>query len=250
MDNAQPASGKNDSRRIKQENTENRRAEEALNKRLQFEQLISDLSARLINIPFEKLDGEIEHVLKMVLEFFRVDRCALLQVQPGTDTWKITHLASSQFAPPIPLGAKLPRSIHPWAYERLANRGEVILFSKVDDMPDEARVDKQTWRDWGIRSNLVIPLFLDKTVVHIIAINAVQKERDWPEEFIPRLRLLGEIFVSVLERRKAEQALRESEEQLSLAASAAEAGIWVIYAGTGRLWVTDKTREIFQFPPD
>jgi hypothetical protein len=44
--------------------------------------------------------------------------------------------------------------------------------------------------------------------------------------------------------------LRESEEQLSLAASAAEAGIWVIYAGTGRLWVTDKTREIFQFPPD
>ena len=250
MDNAQPASGKNYSRRIKQENTENRRAEEALNQRLQFEQLISDLSARLINIPFEKLDAEIEHVLKMVLEFFRVDRCALLHVLPGTDTWKITHLASSQFAPPIPLGTKLPRSIHPWAYERLANRGAVILFSKVDDMPDEARVDKQTWRDWGIRSNLVIPIFLDKTVVHIIAINAVQKERDWPEEFIPRLRLLGQIFVSVLERRKAEQALRESEEQLSLAASAAEAGIWVIYAGTGRLWVTDKTREIFQFPPD
>jgi GAF domain-containing protein len=115
------------------------------------------------------------------------------------------------------------------AYDRLANRGEVVLFSKVDDMPDEARVDKQTWRDWGIRSNLVIPLFLDKAVVHIIAINAVQQERGWPQEFIPRLQLLGEIFVSALERRTAEQALRESEEQLKLAASSAEAGIWVIY---------------------
>jgi signal transduction histidine kinase len=109
------------------------------------------------------------------------------------------------------VGTELPRSIHPWAYNRLANRGEVISFSKVDDMPDEARVDKQTWRDWGIRSNLVIPLFLDKTVVHIIAINAVQKERDWPKEFIPRLRLLGEIFVSALVRKQAEVASRESQ---------------------------------------
>jgi PAS domain S-box-containing protein len=221
-----------------------------IRERLQFEQLIVDLSARLINLPSEKLDGEIEHALKMVLEFFQVDRCALLRVQPGRDAWKITHLASSQFASPVPVDTVLPRSINPWAYDRLANRGEVVLFSKVDDMPDEARVDKQTWRDWGIRSNLVIPLFLDKTVVHIIAINAVQKERAWPEEFIPRLQLLGEIFVSALERRKAEQALRESEEQLNLAASAAEAGIWMIDVGTGGLWMTDKTREIFQFPPD
>jgi signal transduction histidine kinase len=182
-----------------------------IGERLQFEQLISDLSARLIHLPSEKLDSEIEHALKRVLEFFRVDRCALLHTLPGRDAWKITHLASSQFAPPVPVDTLLPRSLHPWAYERLAERGEVVLFSKVDDIPDEARVDKQTWRDWGIRSNLVIPLFLDKTVVHIIAINAVQNERDWPKEFIPRLRLLGEIFVSTLERRKAEQALRQTE---------------------------------------
>jgi PAS domain S-box-containing protein len=150
----------------------------------------------------------------------------------------------------MPVGTELPRSINPWAYNRLANRGEMVLFSKVDDMPDEAQVDKQTWRNWGIRSNLVIPLFLDKTVVHIIAVNAVRQERVWPEAFIPRLQLLGEIFVGALERRKAEQALCESKEQLSLAASSAEAGIWVIYTDTGRLWATDKTREIFQFPPD
>ena len=88
------------------------------------------------------------------------------------------------------------------------------MFSKVDDMPDEARVDKQTWRDWGIRSNLVVPLFHDKTVVHIIAINAIQKERNWPKEFVPRLRLLGEMIVSVLVRGQAEVASRESQSML------------------------------------
>jgi PAS domain S-box-containing protein len=221
-----------------------------LGDRLQFEQMLSDLSARFINLPSEKLDDEIKHAMERVMEFFQVDRCGLLQALPGRDAWKITHLASSDFAPPIPIDTELPRSIHPWAYDRLTNHGEVVLFSKVDDMPDEARVDKQTWRDWRIRSNLVIPLFLDKAVVHIIAINAVQKERVWPEAFISRLQLLGEIFVSALERRKAEHALRESEEKLSLAAAAAEAGIWVIHTDTNRLWATDKTREIFQFSPE
>ena len=78
-------------------------------------------------------------------------------------------------------------------------------------MPDEARVDKQTWVDWGIRSNLVIPILKSQSLVHLIAINAVQTERVWPEQFIPRLRLLGEIFVNALERRQAEEASRESE---------------------------------------
>ena len=141
--------------------------------RIQFEQLISDLSSRLINLPPEKLDGEIEHALKMVLDFFQVDRCALLHILPDRKAWEITHIASSQFAPFIPVGTELPRSINPWAYNRLVNRGEMVLFSKVDDVPDEAVVDKQTWRNWGIRSNLVIPLFQDKTVVYTIAVNDV-----------------------------------------------------------------------------
>ena len=170
-----------------------------LENRLRFEQMISDLSARFINLPPENLDGEIERALEMVLEFFQVDRCGLMHTPRGRDVWKITHLASSEFAPPIPIGTELPRSIHPWAYDRLTNHGEMVVFSKVDDMPDEAQVDKQTWKDWGIRSNLVIPVFHDETVVHIIAINAVKKERAWPEEFIPRLRLLGEILANHLQ---------------------------------------------------
>ncbi|MGB8718355.1 MAG: sigma 54-interacting transcriptional regulator, partial [Desulfobacterales bacterium] len=35
-----------------------------------------------------------------------------------------------------------------------------------------------------------------------------------------------------------------------LAASSAEAGIWVMDVGTGRLWATDKLRDIFHFAPD
>ena len=217
--------------------------------RLRFEQMISNLSARFINLSPERLDTEIELSLKMVLEFFQVDRCGLLRIMPDKDAWEITHVAYSKNIQQIPIATPLPLSINPWAAEKLVNKGEVVSFVRVDDMPDEARVDKRTWREWGICSNLVIPIFNGETVVRVIAINAVKTERIWPDVFIPRWKLLGEIFVNALERRRIEQALRDSEERLRLSASSADAGLWGIYTDTGRLWATDKLREILQLPP-
>jgi PAS domain S-box-containing protein len=215
--------------------------------RLRFEEMISNLSARFINLPTEQLDSEIELALKRVLDFFQVDRCALLRAYPGVDAWEITHAVYSENIPPVPTGTILSRSIHPWAFEKLVGKGEVVLFARVDEMPDEAQVDKQTWRDWGIRSNLVIPIPTDKKVVHVIAINAVKKERTWPDTFIPRLQLLGEIFVNALERRKAEQALRDSKERLSLAAFSAEAGLWELDCSTRTFWASERARRIFGY---
>ena len=218
--------------------------------RLRFEQMISDLSARFINVSPERLDNEIVHALKMLLEFFQVDRCGLLHNIPGKDAWIITHVALSQNTAPVPTGTELPRSINPWSYEMLTKKGEVVAYARVDDMPDEAHIDKQTWKEWGIRSNLNIPILKREFTVHIISINAIQKERIWPEVFFPRLKLLGELFVNALERRKIEQALSDSKERLSLAAASAEAGVWVIFTDTGSLWATDKLREILHFSPD
>jgi len=47
------------------------------------------------------------------------------------------------------------------------------------------------------------------SVDHVIAIHSVKRERVWPEEFVPRLRLLGEIFVNVLERKHDRLRLEE-----------------------------------------
>jgi formate hydrogenlyase transcriptional activator len=218
--------------------------------RLRFEQIISDMSAHFINVPPKRLDREIETALRRVLEFFQVDRAGLLHTMPGRSTWKITHAAYADHATPVPTNTELPRSINPWAYDKLTEKGEVVAYARLDDMPDEAHVDKQTWEEWGIRSNLTIPILRRDAIVHIISINALKKERVWPEVFFPRLQLLGEIFVNALERREIEQALRDSEERLNLAASSAEAGLWVIYADTGLLWATDKLREIFHFSRD
>ena len=225
------------------------RIEETLEERLRFERLLSDVSARFVNIAPDRLDEEIEHALRSVMEFFQVDRCGLLRTLTGKSSWLITHVACSQDVPPVPTGIELPRSINPWAYDTLIEKREPICFAKPEDTPAEAEVDRATWKEWGIRSNLVIPVVTGDAVDHLIAINSVKSERALPSELIPRLRLLGEIFVNALERRRAEQALQVSEQRLSLAASSADARLWEVDVGTGLIWVTEKGRDFYGLGP-
>jgi PAS domain S-box-containing protein len=189
--------------------TEHKLAEEALQERLRFEQLLSSLSARFMNIRPDQVDSEIELGLRKILEFFQVDRVGLVRTLPGKSTHKITHVAYSKDVPPVPAGVELPISITPWAYEKLILKREIVAFSRLDDLPPEAGVDKKTWTEWGIRSNVNIPIMIGEHVDHVIAINSVKSERVWPDELFPRLQLLGEIFVNAVERRQGRLQLEE-----------------------------------------
>jgi PAS domain S-box-containing protein len=194
--------------------TERKKMEEALGERLRFEQLVSNISSRFVNMPPDQVDSEIEDGLRQILEFFQVDRCALLRLLLDKTSWQITHIASSDNVPPVPEGVELPTSLYPWTYEKLAEKHEVLSISRLDDLPAEANVDRQACIEWGIRSFVNIPILIRESVDHIINVNSVKSERVWPEEFFPRLRLLGEIFVNGLLRKQAEEAARESERML------------------------------------
>jgi len=52
---------------------------------------LSDLSARFVNIPPDRVDAEINHGLRRILEFFQVDRAGLIQSLPDGSGHQITH---------------------------------------------------------------------------------------------------------------------------------------------------------------
>ncbi len=183
-------------------------AQQDLEELLRFERLLSDLSAEFVDIAPDQVDMEIEKSLKQVLDFFKVDRCGLVQVLPDKRSWQITHVALSKDVPPVPIRVDLPTSTHPWVYHKL-EKGKIASVSRLDDLPVEAKVDKQTWIKWGIRSTLSIPILTQKTVVHAITINSVKSDMIWPEELFPRLRLLGEIFLNALVRKQIRLEIEE-----------------------------------------
>ena len=56
------------------------------------------------------------------------------------------------------------------------------------------------------------------------------------------------VCVDITDMIKQQKALHEFEERVTLAADAAQLGVWELNTETRELWVSDKTRELFQFP--
>jgi transcriptional regulator with GAF, ATPase, and Fis domain len=189
-----------------------RQAEQILRNRLRFEQMVSNLSARFLAIPFDQVDSEIDHALRRIMEFLQVDRCALLEFQKDNAFARITHAAFGEGIEPISGEINLAE-LFPWCYEQL-RQGEPINISRVEDYPEEALRDRQSHAALGIKSALNIPVAVGGRILRTIVINQTREQQTWPEEVIPRLRLLGEIFVNTLERKQADTERQRMEGQL------------------------------------
>ncbi|OKY74644.1 MAG: hypothetical protein BM485_12420 [Desulfobulbaceae bacterium DB1] len=213
---------------------------------VEFHKLVSNISARMIKVSNENLDAEILRAMRESLEPLGVDRGGLLEVSADSPVVKVSHIWFAKGVDPVSGELNLTE-LFPWGYQVVVQDGKDLIMAKVADLPREAEVDRQSYLRMGTRSTLSLPLFISGRVHHIFSIQAQKKERDWPEELIAHLRLLGEIFVSALQRREADLTLRSTKERLDLAAASADAGLWEIDITSGLLWITDKTREMFGF---
>jgi signal transduction histidine kinase/ABC-type uncharacterized transport system substrate-binding protein len=184
--------------------TGRRRAELSLAERLRFESLLSELSARLIHVPLSEWDTEIERALHQVVEFLRIDRATLNDFVPGEPPLCISWAAAG-IEPPLRISEP---DQFPWTASQL-ERGQVVRFSRLDELPVEAVVDRRGYQSMGTRSYLSLPLSAGGPVLGVLSFDVVRGERIWPEELVQRLQLLSEVFASALERKRADLALAE-----------------------------------------
>jgi transcriptional regulator with GAF, ATPase, and Fis domain len=193
---------------------ERSKAEQLLRERLEFEKFMADLSANFVALPPERVDDEIRNALKEVLEFFHIDRCNLLRLLPGERLFQVMHSADVSGVSPYPIGTPRPASLYPWLIKKLSEQHEVASFARLEDLPAEAATDRQNLEKVGIRSGLYIPIAALRSTEYSLGITSAGNDRSCPEEYVPRLRLLGELFVNALERSLGEQLLREHLEEI------------------------------------
>ena len=187
-----------------------RRAELSLGERLRFETLLADQVATFSSVSAADVDREIERALRRIADFLEVDWGSLAEYSHDRRTARITHswVAEGVDRQPSALGVEEL----PWVVSRL-QRGEVVRFSRVDELPEgPAAVDRRTLLAMGIKSQVAVPLIVEGVVVGALAFSTLRAERAWRDEFVQRLRLLGEVFANALSRRRSEmegQRLRQ-----------------------------------------
>jgi len=217
-----------------------------LEDRLRFETFISDLSARFMKLPSSKLDQEIERALQEVAEFFHAHRCGLLDVRSDRKVARLTHAWYAEGVQRVAPDRNCAEG-YSWTFEKLVDRKQPVAFNDLSELPSDAAPDIPTYVAMGARSSLMIPLFTGEEVRHLVVLQTMAGGGALAKEYIPRLQLLGEILVNALDRKKADDALRESEARLSLAAASAQAALWTVEPDNGHIWCTDQGRELLGF---
>jgi signal transduction histidine kinase len=102
----------------------------------------------------------------------------------------------------------------PWSIERLKRR-EIVCFQSMADVPPEAEIDKKTWQSHNAKSVLGFPLYVgDGPVFGVLTFDSMEQEREWPETLVNRLQLLAQVFANALARRRTDQALLNSYEEI------------------------------------
>lgn len=208
--------------------------------------LTSEISARIVQVSDDSLDAEIIHSLRDILAPLGVDRGGLLEVQDGSQIIRVSHAWYAEDIEHVSGEINLAE-LFPWTSQKLLVEGEPMIMDCLDALPPEAAVDRQSHVALGTKSSLAIPLFIGLRVHHIVTVNAQKVERAWSDEIIDQLRLLGEIFVSALQRREADQILRRTKARLDMSAASANTGLWELNLTSGLFWATDKALEMFGF---
>jgi signal transduction histidine kinase len=181
-----------------------RRAGLLLEKRLQFEALLSKLSAGLIHIPASDIDTALEQALQQVVTFLGADRGNLDEYIAGGPGVRIAWALPGLEEPPRVMDADQ----FPWTTGALG-RGEIVRFATRNELPQEAAIDRASYERVGTRSHVSIPLRAGGPMLGVLSFDAVRSESAWSDELVERLRLLSEAFANALERKRMDLSLAE-----------------------------------------
>jgi signal transduction histidine kinase len=158
------------------------------------------------------VDAQIVAALQRLVLHLGVERGGLAELQPDQKQLVITHSFNLPGVTPHPhliLDEQLP-----W-YARTIRQGNVLRFANLpDDLPAEASAEREYCRRVGLQSHVMIPLNIKGSVIGAIGFGAFRKRRDWPDDLVQRLRLVGEVFTNVLARKRSEETLRNQDRAL------------------------------------
>ncbi|MBC7780844.1 MAG: GAF domain-containing protein [Proteobacteria bacterium] len=168
--------------------------QEKLEELLGFERLLADIAATLVPLTTGAVDDAIVLGLKRLAAFFDLDRTTLWALEFDDAGLRPTHCWSADATRELP---NLNAVTMPWMFATI-RANEHVRIGRVDALPIEAETEKVTLMALGTRSVLMVPLSVGGAVIGALSLATIRRVRDWPQEFVPRIRLVGEVLAAAV----------------------------------------------------
>ncbi|WP_318349291.1 PAS domain S-box protein [Aquipluma nitroreducens] len=184
-------------------------------KHSELRHIMAEVSNDFINIKKEYFDDSVTLVLRKFGNFFDIDRSYIFILAEDGLFCNITHeWCKVGIRPQIQDSKDVPIWLMPWWMNKL-KKFEPIYIPLTDNLPSEARSEKEILRIHNIKSLLAIPLLADNSLIGFLVFDSIREERNWQDKDILSLTLLGKILGNGFGRIKDEVRLKEINNQLN-----------------------------------
>ncbi len=229
--------------------TSAKRAQQALARRLELENLLADISHRFLRAGPAEIDTIVIDSIARITKAVGGDRGRLLRRGPDGTCFVCTHEWSRFATAPVAPAEVLPEIVLPWSTGAL-QRGRTVAVEDASRLPDEAAVEREVASAEGVRAWLQVPVHLLDRLTGCLRIEVLGRPRRWRDEDRRLVRLVSQVIGSALQRHEALVELRASRDWLALAQGAGRSIAWEWDAVTDRMRVSHNTAEIFGVAPD
>lgn len=187
--------------------------EKALRWRLGFEALLLEISSDFINLPLDKIDEGIEQTLKKIGTFSGSDAGYVFMFSDNYKKYSLKHLWKSPASQMSKDRLHRLESVHlPWWVGLLLKNKQRVICS-VDDLPPEAKAEKEHFKSLGYKSLIDVPMiFMDK-MVGFVGFSCNTHEKKWSNDEISLLKLVGQIITNAIKRKETDLMLHSSEKK-------------------------------------
>lgn len=177
---------------------------ESLQFQLQYEKMVSDISSYFIGLPRGALDDGINRALEATAKLFNADRSYVLMFNEEKTHFSVTHECCARgIEPQKARNQDFPVAKVPWWTDKLLNR-RYIYIENVDDLPEEAALDREDFKIEGIKSILAIPLRDHGAVIGAFGYETVNRLSKLADDHIYLLNVVAEIIANAINRHVAE----------------------------------------------
>ncbi|HEY6359623.1 MAG TPA: sigma 54-interacting transcriptional regulator [Vicinamibacterales bacterium] len=181
----------------------------------QFERLAVNLSSSFSRLEADDVDDVVARAVGEIGAAFGADECTLIAFGERGAARVVQSWAAN---PQMPSSDDDVASM-PWLVQRLA-RNAVVAMTPSSDIPHAAAKDREHAARTGIASRLAVPVALGARVAYGLVVGSRQRHSQWAAPVVERLRLMGEILGSGLERLRHDEARASLADGERLSASA------------------------------
>ncbi|MDZ8055411.1 MAG: PAS domain S-box protein [Aulosira sp. ZfuVER01] len=187
--------------------SDRKQVEQALQSRAQLESILSSISRQFID---QDIDTAINFTLQAIAQFINAERCSIFELSDQPREVYIVHEWRAADIPPLSGNARRGNlEMFPLLAPILIGQNSVLPC--IADLPPDTP-EKEFFENQSIKSALGVPMIHSGKVVGFIAADTIHYTKNWNQQEMNLLKLVGEIIAIGRARHQAEAALRVAKE--------------------------------------